>query len=68
MSPPLSKIKESIGYYVKQNKRLAADDRLRKSRGESAKNKKHIRENQKHIERLKQYYKQVITQTEVPKI
>ena len=60
----LKRIKESIGYYVKQNKRLVADDRLRIISGEEAKYHRHIMDNMQRIEKLRNYYAQVVAQIE----
>ena len=58
----LRRIQESIEYYAKQNKRLEADYRLRKIFGENGKHLKYIRDNDKRIEKLKNYYAQVASQ------
>lgn len=57
----LNSIKKSIAYYVKQNKRLAADDRLCTIAGENAKHQQHILDNEKRIEKLKEFYEQGIS-------
>lgn len=62
MHEQLQRIKESIVYYVKQNKRLAFDNSSRKNTADIEKNKQHIRENEKRIEKLKNYYAQVFSQ------
>jgi hypothetical protein len=56
MSERLKQIKETIGYYVKQTKRLVADDRLRKVAGEKEKHRQHIVRNEKLIEKLRLHY------------
>ena len=58
----LKRIRATIGYYVKQNKRLAADDRLRILSGEETKHHKHIMDNMHRIEKLRNYYAQVVAQ------
>lgn len=58
----LKRIRDSKAYYKKQNKRLLKEDRLRKLSGKNEIHKRDILENEKRIEKLKEYHEHVTLQ------